>query len=75
MSTIKKEETIEKTVDIIPICNYNGYNYWLEETGLYRLQENNKIDKKSAERIDQVNTKDLSPVEVIYIVETIREQK
>jgi hypothetical protein len=40
------------------------------------LQENNnKIDKKSAEKIDQMNTKDLSPVEVIYIVETIREQK
>jgi hypothetical protein len=23
------QKIIEESIDIIPICNYNGYNYWL----------------------------------------------
>lgn len=70
-----KEEYV-KTVDIIPVCNYNGYTYWLEESSLYR--ENTKsatLDKKNAEKIDQISSKDLSPAEVIYILQLIEEAK
>lgn len=69
-------ETIEEKIDIIPICNYNGKTYWLDGSNLYR-EDIGKItmDTKTAERIDQLNAKDLSASEIIFIVETIGDNK
>ena len=71
-----KTEIIEEKVDIIPICNYNGKTYWLDGSNLYREDRGTvTMDTKKAERIDQLNSKDLSISEVIFIVETIGANK
>lgn len=71
-----KTEIIEEKVDIIPICNYNGKTYWLDGSNLYREDRSMvTMDTKKAERIDQLNSKDLSVSEVIFIVETIGANK
>lgn len=71
-----KTEIIEEKVDIIPVCNYNGKTYWLEGSNLYR-QDINKVtmNTRDAERIDQLNSNDLSVSEVIFIVETIGDNR
>ena len=71
-----KTEIIEEKVDIIPICNYNGKTYWLDGSNLYREDRSMvTMDTKKAERIDQLNSKDLSVSEVIFIVETIGDNR
>lgn len=76
MIKINKTEIIEKKVDIIPICNYNGKTYWLEGSNLYREDIGKaSIEAEKAEKIDQLNPKDLSVSEVIFIVETIGANK
>ena len=71
-----KTEIIEEKVDIIPVCNYNGKTYWLEGSNLYR-QDINKatMNIRDAERVDQLNSNDLSVSEVIFIVETIGDNR
>lgn len=73
---INKSEIIEENVDIVPICNYNGKVYWLDGSNLYR-EDIKKVtmDTKKAERIDQLNPGDLSVSEIIFIVETIGENR
>ena len=74
MSTIKKKETIEKTVDIFPICNYNGQMYWIEDKELYREDiKSPTMDKDKAEKVDQLDSKDLSPSEIIYIINMLED--
>ena len=76
MSKWGKQEIISETVDIVPVCNYNGKTYWLDQGNLYR--ETNGIvtmNKSRAEKIDQLSSKDLSPAEVIYILELLEEAK
>jgi hypothetical protein len=71
-----KQEKNTEIIDIIPVCNYNGKTYWLEKDCLYR--ENISVvtmDTNKAERIDQLNAKDLSPSEIIYILNLLEEAK
>lgn len=67
-----KKEIVSKTIDIFPVCNYNGKTYWLEQNSLYREDIGLfTMDIKRAEKVDQLNTKDLSPSEVIYIIDVL----
>lgn len=67
---------IEEKVDIVPVCNYNGKTYWLDGSSLYREDiKSVTMDIKRAEKIDQLNPRDLSVSEIIFIVETIGENK
>lgn len=76
MNSWNKKEFFTETVDIIPICNYNGNTYWLNEGFLYREKSSMvTMDKKKAEKIDQLNAKDLSPSEIIYILDLLEEVK
>lgn len=73
---INKSEITEESVDIVPVCNYNGKTYWLDGSNLYREDIRRvTMDTKKAERIDQLNPGDLSVSEIIFIVETIGENK
>lgn len=72
----KKEKDFEEIVDIVPVCNYNGNTYWLDGSYLYREKVGAvTMNKERAERIDQLNAKDLSPSEVIHIVDLLGEPK
>lgn len=76
MNYFNNKEIASENIDIIPICNYNGHTYWLEDGSLYR--ENTKMvtmNKKRAERIDQLSSKDLNPSEIIYILDLLEETK
>lgn len=76
MNSWNKKEIITETVDIIPICNYNDNTYWLNDGFLYREKSSMvTMDKKRAEKIDQLNAKDLSPSEIIYILDLLEEVK
>lgn len=71
-----KEEIISESVDIFPIVNYNGKTYWLEDSSLYR--ENIEVvtmNKDKAEKIDQLNSSDLNPSEIIYIIDLLKDGK
>ena len=74
MSGYKKDKKVEETIDIVPICNYNGQMYWIEETNLYREKVGAvTMDKKKAEKIDQLNSHDLNPSEIIYIINMLED--
>lgn len=76
MNNFNKKELIEKTVDIVPVCNYNDNTYWMENGTLYREPIKSvtmSIDR--AEKIDQLESKDLSPSELIYIINILEGSK
>jgi len=68
ISRIKNVEE-NKTIDIIDIVTYNGKTYWMENGKLTRATSlNNRIDITTCERVGTKTTKDLTPVEIIYIL-------
>lgn len=70
------QKIVEEPIDIIPICNYNGNTYWLEDSGLYREKTKNiTMKKNNAERVDQLNSIDISPSEIIYIISVLEDNK
>ena len=71
-----KEEIISESVDIVPVVNYNGKTYWLEDSSLYREDISIvSMSKEKAERIDQLNAKDLNPSEIIYIIDLLKDDR
>lgn len=76
MSKSDKQEIFHETIDIVPICNYNGKTYYLENGSLYRENVGMvTMDKRNAEEIDQLNSKDLNPSEIIYILDLLEDTK
>lgn len=71
-----KEEIISESIDIFPVVNYNGKTYWLEDSSLYRESiEIVTMNKEKAERVDQLNSSDLNPSEIIYIIDLLKDGK
>jgi len=61
-----------KDVDTTPFYVYNGKAYWKRNGVLCRTRFfNNKLDPDSAEVVDQLNSDDLSPVDVVEILRII----
>lgn len=71
-----KEEIIHESIDIIPVVNYNGKTYWIEESSLFREDVHLvTMNKSKAEKIDQLNSTDLNPSEIIYIIDLLKDGK
>lgn len=76
MFAMNKQDSVTETIDILPVCNYNGQMYWIEGKDLYREDSSRPtMDKKKAERVDQLDAKDLSPSEIIYIINMLEDAK
>ena len=63
------KQTIEESLDIIPIYVYNGMAYWKEKENLVRAKyENCSVDTNRKKRVDHLNS-DLLPSEIMEIIE------
>jgi hypothetical protein len=64
---IKKRKM--RSVDITPFYVYNNMAYWKRDGVLCRTKFiNNKLDPDSAEIVDQLHSRDISPVDVVEIL-------
>lgn len=68
---ILKKNSVEESIDIVPVLIYNNNAYWKQDNILvYANYANGEIDKKY-KKVDQKNFSEVSPLEVIYILEEL----
>jgi len=61
--------TYEESIDIIPIVQYNGKTYWMQDGNLIRSSMiNGKVNMQNSEKVKGWQYKDLKPVEIIEIM-------
>ena len=59
----------EESIDIIPIVQYNGKTYWMQDGDLIRSSMiNGKVNMQNSEKVKGWQYKDLKPVEIIEIM-------
>ncbi len=62
----------EKEIELLPVCLFNGKAYWKEERDLYSAPHvNNKTQIKNKKKIDQLETRDLSPKDLMLILDEL----
>lgn len=64
----------KETIDTFPIYVYNGMAYWYEKDLLYRTKYKARgMDLNNKQKIDYLNLDDLSPADIIQIINELEE--
>lgn len=64
----------DKSVDIIPIVNYNNMTYWKDDKHLYREKVGSMtMSKRNAQVVNQLES-GLNPSELMYIIKLLEDE-
>jgi len=74
ISKVLSKNRDTETVDTFPICVYNGMAYWYEKGDLYRTRYSARgMRFDNREKVNQLMSEDLSPSDIIHIIEELEE--
>lgn len=74
ISKVLSKNRDTETVDTFAICIYNGMAYWYEKGDLYRTRYSARgMRFDNREKVNQLMSEDLSPSDIIHIIEELEE--
>lgn len=74
ISKVLSKNRDTETVDTFAICIYNGMAYWYEKGDLYRTKYSARgMRFDNREKVNQLMSEDLSPSDIIHIIEELEE--